>query len=68
MKLKRALDEYRHHYNARRLHQALSYRTPLEIMKFKRAKVALFREALHILLARNLVRNHVLLKIAWVEL
>ena len=42
LELHRALDEYRHFYNTRRLHQALGYRTPLEVVESKRVKVVSF--------------------------
>ncbi len=42
MELQRALDEYRNYYNTRRLHQALGYRTPLEVVESKRVKVVSF--------------------------
>ncbi|WP_276959719.1 integrase core domain-containing protein [Allomeiothermus silvanus] len=42
LELQRALDEYRHFYNTRRLHQALGYRTPLEVVESKRVKVVSF--------------------------
>lgn len=42
LELQRALDEYRHFYNTRRLHQALGYRTPLEVVEQKRVKVVSF--------------------------
>ena len=38
----RALDKYRHFYNTRRLHQAVCYRTPLEVVEPKRVKVVSF--------------------------
>ncbi len=42
LELQRALDEYRHSYNTRRLHQALGYRMPLEVGESKKVKVVLF--------------------------
>ena len=45
LELQRALDEYRQFYNTRRLHQALGYRTPLEVVESKRVKWLRFREA-----------------------
>ena len=39
LELQRTLDEYRYLYNTRRLHQALSYRMPLEVVESKRVKV-----------------------------
>ncbi len=42
LELQRALDEYRHFYNTQRLHQALGYRTPLEVVESKRVKVVSF--------------------------
>ena len=42
LELQRALDEYRQFYNTRRLHQALGYRTPLEVVESKRVKVVSF--------------------------
>jgi len=42
LELQWALDEYRHFYNTRRLHQALGYRTPLEVVESKRVKVVSF--------------------------
>lgn len=42
LELQRVLDEYQHFYNTRRLHQALGYRTPLEVVEFKRVKVVSF--------------------------
>lgn len=42
LELQRALDEYRHFYNTRRLHQALGYRTPLEVVESKRVKMVSF--------------------------
>ena len=42
LELQRALDEYRHFYNTQRLHQALGYRTPLEVVESKRVKVVPF--------------------------
>ncbi len=46
LKLQRALDEYRHFYNTRRLHQALGYRTPLLVVESKRSRWLRFHEAL----------------------
>ena len=42
LELQRALDEYRHFYNTQPLHQALGYRTPLEVVESKRVKVVSF--------------------------
>ncbi len=42
LELQRALDEYRHFCNTRRLHQALGYRTPLLVVESKRVKVISF--------------------------
>ena len=39
LELQRALEEYRYFYNTRRLHQALGYRTPLEVVEQKRVEV-----------------------------
>jgi len=40
LELQRALEEYRYFYNTRCLHQALGYRTPLEVVEQKKVKVA----------------------------
>jgi len=37
--LQRASDEYRQFYNTRRLHQALGYRTPLEVVESNEVKM-----------------------------
>jgi len=42
LELQRALDECRCFYNTWRLHQALGYRTPLEVVESKRVKVVSF--------------------------
>ena len=42
LELQRALGEYRRFYSTRRLHQALGYRTPLEVVESKRVKVVSF--------------------------
>jgi len=42
LELQRASDEYRQFYNTWRLHQALGYRTPLEVVETKRVKVVSF--------------------------
>ncbi len=42
LELQRALDEYRHFYNTQRLHQALGYRIPREVVEPKRVKAVSF--------------------------